>query len=343
MTPAGIFRRRLSSGLLALMVVALMVIWSNRQLIASQSLPEMVAGTTPKGWQISGEVKQFTPENLYEQINGRASYFMAYDMIRMTYVSFVISDETAKFINLSIYDMGTPTNAFGVFSAERSQGDSPLDLGRASYRTDANYFVWKGQYYIQIISSEATDEFQRIGMDLSRLLPQRRLAVRFFLSAAYSKTTESTQPEEPIHRNEQPTMTYRKLGRTGFMSSRLVFGCGAALMDGKAVRLLQRAFEAGINHFDVGSDIYYKGSERYLAPFLKDHRDQVWVVSKAPAFVHAKSGDILKKISSPRRRLINIPFKGKAMKLLRHIGSVTFVIGLFAAVFAIWLDFTDLL
>ena len=127
------------------------------------------------------------------------------------------------------------------------------------------------------------------------------------------------------------------------MSSRLVFGCGAALMGGKAVRLLQRAFEAGINHFDVGSDIYYKGSERYLAPFLKDHRDQVWVVSKAPAFVHAKSGDILKKISSPRRRLINIPFKGKAMKLLRHIGSVTFVIGLFAAVFAIWLDFTDLL
>jgi aryl-alcohol dehydrogenase-like predicted oxidoreductase len=128
-------------------------------------------------------------------------------------------------------------------------------------------------------------------MDLSRLLPQRRLAVRFFLSAAYSKTTESTQPEEPIHRNEQPTMTYRKLGRTGFMSSRLVFGCGAALMGGKAVRLLQRAFEAGINHFDVGSDIYYKGSEPYLAPFLKDHRDQVWVVSKAPALVHAKSGD----------------------------------------------------
>ena len=111
------------------------------------------------------------------------------------------------------------------------------------------------------------------------------------LTAAHSETHESTAAKETIHLNEQPTMTYRKLGRTGFMSSRLVFGCGAALMGGKAVRLLQRAFEAGINHFDVGSDIYYKGSERYLAPFLKDHRDQVWVVSKAPALVHAKSGD----------------------------------------------------
>ena len=111
------------------------------------------------------------------------------------------------------------------------------------------------------------------------------------LSTAYSKSNVSTSTKETNHRNEQPTMTYRKLGRTGFLSSRLVFGCGAALTGGRAVRLLQRAFEAGINHFDVGSDLYYKGSERNLAPFLKDHRDQVWVVSKAPAIVYTKSGD----------------------------------------------------
>ncbi|MBT8371298.1 MAG: hypothetical protein KJO34_10075, partial [Deltaproteobacteria bacterium] len=107
---------------------------------------------------------------LYEQINGRASFFLAYDMIRMTYVSFTPGAEAAKFINLSIYDMGTPTNAFGVFSAERSQEESPLNLGRAGYRSNANYFIWKGQYYIQIISSEVTNEFKRIGMHLARKL-----------------------------------------------------------------------------------------------------------------------------------------------------------------------------
>ena len=89
-------------------------------------------------------------------------------------------------------------------------------------------------------------------------------------------------------RNERSTMTYRKLGRTDVVSSRLVFGCGAALAGGKAVRLLDHAFEVGINHFDVGSDIYYKGSERSLSPFMKAHRDAIWVVSKAPARVKAK-------------------------------------------------------
>ncbi len=168
MTPAGIFKRRLSSGLLVLMVVALMVIWSNRQLIASQSLPEIVAGFTPKDWQIFDEIKQFRPENIYEQINGRASFFLAYDMIRMTYVSFVNSVNPAQFIDLSIYNMGTPTNAFGVFSTERSPEAPSLDIGRAGYRSGADHFIWQGQYYIRVISSEATDELQRIGLDLAR-------------------------------------------------------------------------------------------------------------------------------------------------------------------------------
>jgi predicted aldo/keto reductase-like oxidoreductase len=92
----------------------------------------------------------------------------------------------------------------------------------------------------------------------------------------------STTGDELIHRNERSSMTYRKLGRTNFLSSRLVFGCGAALVGGKAVRLLERAFEAGINHYDVGSSVYYKGSEQSLAPFLKANRDNIWVASKAP-------------------------------------------------------------
>ena len=36
--------------------------------------------------------------------------------------------------------------------------------------------------------------------------------------------------EGPRERRAWPEMTYRTLGRTGFSGSRLVFGCGAALM-----------------------------------------------------------------------------------------------------------------
>lgn len=92
---------------------------------------------------------------------------------------------------------------------------------------------------------------------------------------------------------EKPPMTYRKLGRTGFMSSRLVFGGGAALAGGKAVRLLDRALEAGINHFDLGSNVYYRGAERSFAPFLKINRRKIWVASKAPLMIRVKPEDTI--------------------------------------------------
>lgn len=89
------------------------------------------------------------------------------------------------------------------------------------------------------------------------------------------------------HRNYRPDiMPYRTLGRTGIKASRLVFGCGAALAGGKAVHLLEHAYEAGVNYFDVGSRDYYRGSETHLAPFVKRHNGDVWVASKG----YARSG-----------------------------------------------------
>ncbi len=118
----------------------------------------------------------------------------------------------------------------------------------------------------------------------------KRSTVAAVGGAALAGASSSDGADTPV-RNQQETMTYRKLGRTNIVSSRLVFGCGAALAGGKAVRLLDRALEAGINHYDVGSNIYYKGSEASLAPFMKAHRDDIWVLSKAPARAGVKPNE----------------------------------------------------
>ncbi|MFP6584738.1 MAG: aldo/keto reductase [Candidatus Hydrogenedentota bacterium] len=101
---------------------------------------------------------------------------------------------------------------------------------------------------------------------------------------ASSAGTANAADDGLIHRNEQPDkMSYTKLGRTNFMCSKLVFGCGAALAGGRAVRLLERAFDNGVNHYDIGYDDYYKGSEKAIKEFANRHRDEIWITSKAPA------------------------------------------------------------
>ncbi len=95
------------------------------------------------------------------------------------------------------------------------------------------------------------------------------------LLAAAREAAESLGPEE-----SWPEMAYRTLGRTGYRASRLIFGCGAALRSGRKEELLETAFAAGVNVFDVGTRRYYPGSERNLAPFLKKRRDEIFLISK---------------------------------------------------------------
>jgi predicted aldo/keto reductase-like oxidoreductase len=78
-----------------------------------------------------------------------------------------------------------------------------------------------------------------------------------------------------------PAMRYQTLGRTGHNSSRLIFGCGATLSGGRQDHLLNAAFDAGVNTFDVGFQHYYSDAEKNLAPFLQKHRDDIFLISKA--------------------------------------------------------------
>lgn len=89
-----------------------------------------------------------------------------------------------------------------------------------------------------------------------------------------------------------PKMTYQTLGRTGYNGSRLVFGCGAALSKGQANHLLEPAFNAGVNVFDVGYSAYYADAQKNLGPFIKSRRDKIFVISKAPV-IDLDPGDAL--------------------------------------------------
>ena len=77
-----------------------------------------------------------------------------------------------------------------------------------------------------------------------------------------------------------PEMSYRTLGKTGFNASRLVYGCGAALSRNRADRILNIAFEHGVNVYDVGTTSYYNKAQAHLADFAGSHRDDIFLITK---------------------------------------------------------------
>ncbi|MCH2185580.1 aldo/keto reductase [Myxococcota bacterium] len=94
--------------------------------------------------------------------------------------------------------------------------------------------------------------------------------------------------KEALNPSTWPAMTYTTLGRTQFRASRLVMGCGASLMIRGREELLETAFAAGVNVYDVGYRGYYRWAERNLASFLKRRRDKIFLISKAVAEVEVE-------------------------------------------------------
>lgn len=114
-----------------------------------------------------------------------------------------------------------------------------------------------------------------------------------------------------------PEIERRKLGRTNFEGSRLVFGCGAALARGRKDDLLEAAFDAGINVFDSGTRRYYNDAEVNLAPFLRKHRDQVFLISKAMTYLEVEPDD---EITTAQGREAAATWTGLLEQSLRELG-----------------------
>jgi aryl-alcohol dehydrogenase-like predicted oxidoreductase len=55
--------------------------------------------------------------------------------------------------------------------------------------------------------------------------------------------------------------------------------------------LLNAAYDAGINVFDVGYRGYYRDAEEHLAPFIRKVRDRVFLISKARADLEAEPNE----------------------------------------------------
>lgn len=124
----------------------------------------------------------------------------------------------------------------------------------------------------------------------------RRALLRFLAALGVSGSTlaKAGSASAAIAKDAPwPEMQYRTLGRTGFRGSRLVVGCGAALMFFKKDEMLQAALDHGINVFDVGTSDYYKYAEGNLSAFAKKHRDKIFLISKGLVGIDIQPNTVL--------------------------------------------------
>lgn len=137
------------------------------------------------GWT-EGAVSQFGSENLYEKINGREGYYKSFGFERLYSVSIVSEEDAQTAVDVEIYDLGTPANAVGAYSGERSPGIAPTTGESGLSHIDRNaLYLTQGRYYVRAIGSEESppvrEQLERLRGRLGSALPGEPLPWGFAL------------------------------------------------------------------------------------------------------------------------------------------------------------------
>lgn len=128
--------------------------WASGSDSKKVSLPEMA------GWKLSGEIETFSPENLYEYINGASDLYLAYDFQELNVAEY--ENEKKATVTIDVYQHKTPYDAFGIYSQERFPSANFFEIGAQGYgEKDYLNFV-TGTYYVKISSFKIEAEGQDI-------------------------------------------------------------------------------------------------------------------------------------------------------------------------------------
>jgi hypothetical protein len=115
-------------------------------------------------WEASGEDAFYDRTTLFDYMNGGAEVYLAFDF-RRAFVRRYQRGEGEE-ISLDIYDMGSPAEAFGVFSCDRE--DQEAGIGQGSEYGFGLLRFWKGRYFVSIMAGEEGEDVDRAVLELGR-------------------------------------------------------------------------------------------------------------------------------------------------------------------------------
>jgi hypothetical protein len=130
-------------------------------------LPE-VSGFTPQA-----PIESFGPDNLSDKIDGKAELYLPAGFKEMSCRSFGVATAGGAHVEVFLYDMGSPANAYAVFSGQRRPGSPSLPLTANAYATSNALFFTQGGFYVELVADRASEAVQSSLMSYAKALLPR--------------------------------------------------------------------------------------------------------------------------------------------------------------------------
>jgi hypothetical protein len=122
-----------------------------------------------RGGFSEGKIGEYSSDNLYVKINGRAGFFQSFGVKTLHTVTLEAAPEgNPKSVDIEVYDLAESRNAIGAYNGERPPGVDSVASPGSTHHFDRNAgFLARGRYYIRFIGS---DESELVVAEVRRLL-----------------------------------------------------------------------------------------------------------------------------------------------------------------------------
>ena len=116
-------------------------------LISGYSSAQELLFPNLSGYKVKTGYPVFTPENLWDYIDGAADKYLEYGFADLHVAEY---KKGRSIIKCEIYKLKDHTMAFGIYSMERSPSFRFINLGAQGYIADGAVNFFKGSYYVKI-------------------------------------------------------------------------------------------------------------------------------------------------------------------------------------------------
>jgi hypothetical protein len=110
-----------------------------------------------EGWKLSQEETSYTPNNLFDVIDGAADLFLEYNFIDLHIGRYTRGELDIK---VELYRHATSVDAFGIYSQERFADYHFIEIGVQGYLEKGALNFLAGTYYVKISTIQESENAQ---------------------------------------------------------------------------------------------------------------------------------------------------------------------------------------
>ena len=124
-----------------------------------------------KGWKRAKDIEIYTKQNLIQFMHDETEVYNAYDFVELALAEYSNPKLGSKpLIRAEVHDMGTPENAFGIYSFNRNPQDDFEIIGNEAATTMLTIDTWKGQYFVHIRLYEFSDDIKEGAQNIAQYI-----------------------------------------------------------------------------------------------------------------------------------------------------------------------------